>query len=199
MKRRTTGILVVLCTLTAAPVAHAESTGQVNFFLGTKFLDSGDWDPVDDQGEFGVVMTFGRPDWPVHIAADLLGSTREAEIVDPTVGERPDATGSTFELDLGVRKIWLDKAVHPYAGGGLTLVRAEVEIDSSFETFNTDDDGVGAWLGGGIFWRLGKRFNIGADVRWSTADVEFEAGPGEAREKTDAGGLHAGLLLGFGW
>jgi hypothetical protein len=201
MKRNTFRALAVFALLAVAPVAHAKSTGQVNFFLGQKFLDAGDWDPVDKQGEFGVVMTFGQTDWPVHIAADLLGSTDEGEIFDPLLGEI-DVTGSTFEVDFGVRKIWSKGKVHPYVGGGLALVSAKVELDSSFGDVDADDDGGGAWLGGGIFWRLGQRFNIGSDVRWSTAEVGSDGASGQGGvfvEDVEAGGLHIGLLLGFGW
>ena len=197
MRRNAISVLVVALGLVIlVPAAQAKSTGQVNFFLGQKMLES-DWDPVDEQGEFGVVMTFGQPDWPVHIAADVLGSTDEGEIFDPLVGEI-DVTGSTFELDAGVRKIWSKDKVHPYLGGGLALVHGKVELDSSFGDADGDDEGVGVWLGGGIFWRLGQRFNIGGDLRWSTADLEPDVA-GVTVGELDAGGLHVGLLLGFGW
>ncbi len=191
------GALVVGLSL-AVGSAQAKSTGQVNFFLGQKFLDAGDWDPVDEQGEFGVVMSFGQVDWPVHIAVDLLGSTDEGEISDPLLGEI-DVTGSTVELGVGVRKIWSKNSVHPYVGGGLALVNAEIELDSSFGDLDADDDGVGAWLGGGLFWRLGQRFNIGGDVRWSSAEVSPDSIDPELAAELEAGGLHIGLLLGFGW
>jgi len=193
-------VLAAVVALAALPPAvHAESTGHVNFFLGQKSLDSGDWDPVDEQGEFGVVMSFGRDDWPVHIAVDLLGSTDEGEIFDTLVGEI-DVTGSTVEIGLGVRKIWSTKRAHPYVGGGLALLSAEAELDSSFGDADADDDTVGGWVGGGVFWRLGQRFNIGADVRWSSGEVDLDFGGGvPVASDVEAGGFHLGLLLGFGW
>jgi len=44
-----------------------------------------------------------------------------------------------------------------------------------------------------LFWRLGKRFNIGLDVRYSKAEITL------FNVDVDAGGTHAGLLLGWGW
>jgi hypothetical protein len=189
---------VVLALLLVAPALRAESVGQVNFFLGQKTLDAGDWDPVDEQGEFGAVMSFGQDDWPVYLAVDFLASLDEGEIFDVLVGEI-DVTGSTVELDVGVRKIWGRKSFHPYAGGGLALVNGEIELDSSFGDAKADDDGLGAWLGGGAFWRLGKMFHIGADLRWSSAEIAPDIEGTSSSDDIDAGGLHLGLLLGFGW
>jgi len=198
-RNRICNLAAVVSLLTLAPAARAESTGQVNFFLGQKSLDSGDWAPVDDQGEFGAVMSFGQPDWPVLIAVDVLASVDEGEIIDPLLGEI-DVTGATVELGVGVRKIWGEKNFHPYLGGGLALINAAAELDSGVGDADADDSTVGAWVGGGAFWRLGKRFNIGGDVRWSGGgEVDLDFGGGLVTPDVEAGGFHLGLLLGFGW
>ena len=56
-----------------------------------------------------------------------------------------------------------------------------------------NDVSPGAWIGGGIFWRLGSRFNLGAAARISGAPVTL------ANEDVEAGGLSYGLILGWGW
>ena len=58
---------------------------------------------------------------------------------------------------------------------------------------SADDDAIGFWIGGGIYWTLGEHFNIGFDLRWSKAEVTINGVDGEA------GGGHAGLLLGYHW
>jgi hypothetical protein len=55
------------------------------------------------------------------------------------------------------------------------------------------ESGGGGWLGGGVFWRLGERFNLGLAARFTSAEVRFPAGD------IEAGGTHLGLTLGWGW
>jgi hypothetical protein len=192
-------VLVAFTILALAPVAVAGAAGNVNFFIGQKALDSGEWDPLDRQTEIGAVSSFGGADWPIHIAVDVLVSGDDDTFTDPFVGDI-DVKGSTFEIDAGVRKVWGKKATQPYLGGGLAVIGASLELDSAFGDADADDQGLGYWIDGGVFWRLGTRFNIGFDVRWSHADVDLDFG-GAVPNATDlnAGGLHYGLLLGFGW
>ncbi len=191
-------LIVILALAVVPPAVLAGSNGHVNFFLGQKSLDKDDWEPVEDQPEFGAVMSFGQDDWPIHIAVDVLGSADDASMFDPLLGD-VDLTAATFEVCVGVRKIWVKNSLHPYVGGGLALVGAAAELDSDFGDEDADDSGVGAWVGGGVFWRLGKRFNIGGDLRWSNAEVDLDFGDGLVTPDLKAGGVHAGLLLGFGW
>jgi hypothetical protein len=180
--------------LGALLTASAASAGpQVNFFLGQKALD-GDWNPIDRQAELGAVMTFGREAWPVQIAADVLVAGE-----DGTLPGAVDVKGATYELASGVRKIWGKKAFHPFAGAGVAIVGAKVELESAAGSADDTDTSVGPWIDGGVFWRLGMRFNLGVNVRWSHADVDLDFGPGIPSPEMDAGGLHYGLLLGFGW
>jgi len=196
--RSLAALAAVATVALTTPAARAAADGQVNFFLGQKALDSGDWDPVDEQAEIGAVMSFGQDAWPIHIAVDVLFSGDDGTLQDPLLGSI-DVTGSTFEVGAGVRKIWGKKGMHPYVGGGIAIIGAKAELDSPFGNADADDSAVGPWIDGGIFWRLGTRFNIGFDVRWSEAEVDLDFGGGLVTNDIDAGGLHAGLLLGFGW
>ena len=165
-------------------------------FVGQKQLDDDDWEPVEDQGEFGVLISWGKEGWPVHIAIDLLGSTKEETVFDPFIGTF-DLKGSTSEIGVGVRKIWQSDKMRPHLGGGIALVNGEIEGALGGISVTSDDSTVGAWVDGGIFWRLGNRFNIGFDARYSKAEIKPSVSGVEF--DVEAGGLHAGLLLGFGW
>jgi len=178
-------IAAIFCL--AAPSAVLAGTGNANFFLGGKALNKSDWEPLEDQAEFGAEVTFGRDGWPVSVAIDVLGSaTEETE-------SGIDFEGRTSELCVGVRKIWEVNRTRPYIGGGIALVTAEFEGDVSGVNISDDDNGIGAWIGGGVFWRLGSRFNLGIAARYSKAEVTLFGADGEA------GGTHAGILLGWGW
>ena len=183
-------MLAILAGLsTSTPAFAGDWTGNANFFLGQKSLDSDDWEPLENQGEFGAEVSWGKKAWPILIATDVLISGDSDEI------SGNDVDAGTAEIDLGVRKIWEVKTFRPYVGGGLALISASFEFDlpGTSATIDDDDSAVGAWVGGGAFWRVGSRFNIGGAIRYSTADVEFGG------EDIDAGGLSVGLLLGWGW
>lgn len=178
--------------------AEPDADGHVNFFLGMKSLASDDWTPTDDQGELGVVMSFGRDDWPVHVAVDALISADEETLADPLLG-LVTLTSTTFEIDVGVRKIWKKGRVLPYLGAGVGIIGAGAEVDAGFASVDASDAAIGFWADGGLFWRLGTRFNIGLDLRWSDAEVDLDFGAGNVARDVGSGGLHYGLLMGFGW
>ncbi|HJQ99981.1 MAG TPA: hypothetical protein VJ826_16840 [Candidatus Polarisedimenticolaceae bacterium] len=186
--------LVPVAAAMLLAVTAALADGQVNFFLGQKALDGGDWDPIDRQAELGAMMSFGKEAWPLRIAADVLIAGR-----DGTLPGSVDVKGATFEVASGIRKIWGKKAFHPFAGAGIAIVGAQVELDNAVGSADDTDVAFGPWIDGGVFWRLGMRFNLGLDVRWSKADVHLDFGDAVGSDDLDAGGLHYGLLLGFGW
>ena len=164
-----------------------EWTGNVNFFLGQKTLDEDDWTPLDKQAEFGVLVDFKQQSWPVSIAIDFLGS------IDVETESGIDLEGSTTEFDVGVRKIWevAGSSLRPYIGGGLAFINAEFKA-TNFPVSDSDS-GTGIWLNGGVYWTLGQHFNLGLDLRYSQADVTLFGEEGEA------GGTHAGIILGYHW
>jgi hypothetical protein len=183
----------------------ADPDGHVNFFVGQKALDSDDWNPADKQPELGVVMTFGRSDWPVEIALDVLRSTKEDDYVDWGLWNLGTAkfTGATLEIAPGIRKVWNLGRTRPYVGGGMALIKASVEYEYPTVTYDAEETTLGPWLGGGVFWRLGSRFNLGFDVRWSSGDVNLEVNDDNLfvlnAYNVKAGGLHTGVTVGIGW
>lgn len=181
-------ILAVALTLFFISANANAWTGNVNFFLGGKTLEENDWAPVDQQAEFGVLVDFKQQNWPVSIALDFLGSVDEATELGVNF------EGSTSEFDVGVRKIWevSGSSIRPYVGGGLAFVNAEFK-GTAFTTISQDDNGTGIWLNGGVYWTLGQHFNLGLDLRYSQADVTLFG------VDIDAGGTHAGVILGYHW
>ncbi len=219
---------VALC----AGVSAAEAQTNINLTAGSKLLDSESWGNNDQQGAFGLQTTFGSKEWPVQIAVDIVGSgTVEDNLRLSTPGGDIEYRGgdnlfqSTYEFDLGVRKIWETGKARPYVGGGIAMIygrqerNARIELDGRTErrlgegaaafgelpsfpggsipirgvVVSEEDAAPGVWLGGGVFWRLGKHFNLGFDVRYSAADlVLFD-------RDVEAGGLQTGIVFGYGW
>lgn len=198
MKIAAVTVVVLVAAAFAFSPAWADADGHVNFFIGQKSLDSDDWEPIEDQIEFGAVMSFGQEGWPVHIAVDVLFSADEETVFDPLFGN-VTLTGSTFEIDAGVRKIWKKGRVLPYLGAGVGIIGAALEVDDGFVSVDGNDAAVGFWAGAGVFWRLGNHFNVGLDARYSSADVDLDFGSGVVARDVSAGGLQYGVLLGFGW
>jgi len=177
-------IPVALALAESAGALAGEGSGDVNFILGQKQLNQ-DWEPVESQDQFGVEMSWGKKRWPILIATDLFGSYKE----DKNAG----ITGKTSEFGVGLRKIWGHRHVHPYFGGGAAFIYGGAELDFSGIMVKVSDTSVGAWAGGGIFWRLGSRFNLGLAARYSTAKITlFDT-------DMEAGGYGGGLILGWGW
>ena len=189
---------IVTCFLFSIPnLAVCEDwTGNINAFLGMKYLDEYDWEPVEEQGEFGIRVYFKQEGWPVSIAIDYLVSSEDDTglYFVPGYGIVPASLeGETSELCFGVRKIWDHlPTVRPFIGGGIAVINAEAEV-RALGVSVSDDDAIGIWVGGGVYWTLGEHFNIGFDLRWSKAEVTLFDVDGEA------GGTHVGFLVGYHW
>jgi len=172
-----------------APIPPAQA-GDLNLFLGVKSLNEDDWTPLDSHTELGLQGSWGPPEWPVAIATDIYGSFDSQDLLGI------DISASTAEINLGVRKIWRtgsQQRVRPYIGGGIASISGTFEAESGGVKVSDDGSGVGAWLGGGIFWRLGPSFNLGMDLRLSTATINLYG------VERNAGGGHFGVIAGFGW
>jgi hypothetical protein len=190
--------LAVLFLLTLSPFHQAIASGNLDLFLGFKAMNKDDWDPVQAQGEGGLLLDFKGQDWPISIALDFLGSRRKeaGEFFVPGDGlVSADWEGRTSEFNGGVRKYWgSHKIIHPYIGGGLAFISAQLEAKTGRYDYVRDSDyGVGLWFNSGVTWTLSNHFNIGFDIRLSGAEVTI------FDEKRRAGGFHSGLVLGYHW
>lgn len=170
-------------------VANAEEspwTGNLNFFLGSKALDTNDWSPVESQGEVALEWDFRKRSWPINVLFGLRYS-------DKTASQGAfNFEGKTTEFSFGGRKYWdfPPYNIHPYLGGGLSDINGEVIVSAFGSSASSENSGLGFWLGGGVLWVLGNHFNLGFDLRVSNASVTI------AGVTANAGGGHAGILLG---
>jgi hypothetical protein len=73
---------------------------------------------------------------------------------------------------------------------GPVFVRGTLDFEQLAPESET---GFGYWAGTGVIVRLGEHFNLGANVRYSSADVELYG------HKFDFGGVQYGFLIGGGW
>jgi hypothetical protein len=170
-----------------APAAHSEFIFNVNAFVGGKILDHEDWDPVDGQGAFGVEFDMQHHSWPVALAVNVLGSGGRHQNDDTNV----TTSGSTGELQLGVRKTWDTPGMLRFSiAGGLDLVSAATKVETPSSTTKDDGGGAGFWISGDIHWTIARHFNIGPQVGFSAAKVEL------TNRDVQAGGIFIGLLVG---
>jgi hypothetical protein len=190
MKRFLRGL--ILCSIAALFASPALAGGNANFVLGMRGLDKDFWEPVNGQAAFGVTVDFGRKEWPIHLETGFHTSVGYEENFFGSA----DVIGAVSEVDFGVNKTWeLKGGVRPYVGGGLAALGASYKIDVPGGGDIDDDDGSGAfYVHGGLFWRLGSRFNIGFDGRFLVgSDVTLFGVEG------DADYAQFGMILGWGW
>lgn len=174
-------IFIVMPTISLAQ----HWTGNVDLFLGAKLLDQDDWEPVEEHGQLGILVDFGKTDWPINIAIGVLGSSAS----EPTpLGE---FEASTNELNLGIRKTFGD-TVRPYIGGGLAFISGELKHHETGVSVDSNT-GTGLWLNGGVYLTISNHFNIGLDLRFSSAKASV------FNQDVKVGGGHAGLVLGYSW
>jgi hypothetical protein len=183
---------LAVCAVLLLPTSTIAG-GEVNFFFGKKDID--DAEPADDQTEFGAAFNIGVADWPVSLAVDILQSSDDAEYsysgYYSTYKFNLDV--EVLEVDLGVRKLFLEDKIQPYLGGGLVYADLDVEVTFSGRGVSEGDSGVGLWANAGVLFRVGERFNVGIDVRHSDVEVTLED------VDVDVGGTHYGVLFGFRW
>jgi hypothetical protein len=174
--------------LLAAP---AIAGGNANFFLGSRGLDKDFWTPVNGQFAFGGTVDFGKKEWLIHLETGTYVSVGyEENFLGST-----DVTGSVSEIFFGVNKTWITKGpARPFIGGGLASVGAAYRINGPGGDIDDHDGSGGAYFHGGVFWRLGNRFNIGLDGRLlgGTKITLFGA-------QGDADYAQLGMVLGWGW
>jgi len=192
-------VFICLVALVVPQSISSDWTGDVNFLAGVKSLKKSDWKPVETQAEVGAEISFGKVNWPVLVAIDVMGSAGHdsVPVYDYYSGYfyNTNVKAHTEELGVGIRKIWAPKnhAIRPYIGAGIGVARADLKFDVGPVSVSDSDTGFGGWANGGVFWRLGPKFNLGLDVRYSNANVTI------LNTRTSAGGIHYGLVLGWGW
>ena len=186
--------MIVVAGFATTPV---QAGGNFNALLGQKELDQSysDSENIQEQDMLGLMMDWGAEGWPVHIALDIVNSSKDFDDNEFDV----NVDGSTLAIDGGVRWYFLkDRNWEPYLGGGVAYISGEVDTSGENNDIEFDDSTVGYWVNGGIKWVIGEHFNLGGDIRWEKAELEVED---DLNNPTDveAGGLGYAVLLGYRW
>src|SRR5262245_57462942 len=196
---------VILASPAVAPAA--ETVGSVNFSVGKTKLDQ-DLEPADDQTGFGVQMSFGKEGWPVLFAIDLMFSAGDGTQSYSYYGlyyGKLDVDVRTNEFAVGVRKEWGKKSIHPFIGGGLQWTYTNVDADfiafgvTTAPFVDDSDSSVNYWANAGLYWRLGKHFNLGVNVRYRDSEATLREEFFGTEADFDTSGVHYGALFGVGW
>jgi hypothetical protein len=172
-------------------------TGHINYIFGYKIL-SNDWKPAEDQIEFGLVdLDLRRSNWQVSIVGQLL-MTYSSDIPE-RYGFEGDFS-STYEFNLGLRKVWENSSCfHPFLGGGPSIIGGSTtrQIDRPFGgaiyVQDDNDTGYGYWVGGGFYWVLTERLHTGLNAQYTSGKIKlFE-------NDLNAGGIHLNVIIGYHW
>lgn len=187
----------VLCAVSAVLVsasAPALAGGNANFVFGARAVDTGEDDlsDVEDQGAFGVNVDFRTGDLPFSWVIGFHASGKEDDL--SCCGGSGEVTLDLAEVSFGLGWSWEVGNARPYVGGGLTGLSASVELDLPGFDFDKDDQSGAIYGDGGVYWRLGDRFNLGVGGRvvYGT-DLEIEGRSFDA----DYAQVHG--VVGWGW
>lgn len=188
MRGRVLLAVVAAALLAGAGPASAEPgggmTGNLNFLVGVKAMDGDDWSPNEGQAEGGASLDVRNAASILGVEVRLLSSesdTHNVFLVGPTSAE-------TTEVAFGLRVTFTyEPDLRTYLAGGPVYIDARLKRPSGV----TSGSGTGVWLAGGVYWILGGRINLGADVMLSGADVDLNG------TEVKGGGAHLHLLAGF--
>lgn len=192
-------ILGLASSLETAPPAFAEKekkeakgwTGNINAFGGMKFMDGDAWSPVHEQYAVGLSTDIRKVAWPVNIMVNFLYSqTPEVQRYNSQSGETSTYTSNTQELFFGIRELWDRRflSVRPFFGGGLGIIAVEYQKSGLTALKQT---GPGVWGEVGVYWELEQHFNLGTQIWWSWANIDYGV------DKANAGGFGFAIVLGF--
>ncbi len=181
--------LLAACVALLLAGTPALAGGNVNFSLGSRSMNESDLEPVDEQTFIGAYVDFAVSDWPIDLAGGIYRST-ESDSAGPF-----DISVTITELSFGAMKTWQFAGnMHPFAGGGLSIVQAEAEVDTGTVSTDESDTAAAMYAEGGVYWRLGSAMNLGAHARFNRG-----ASHGFDGAEVDSDYFQVGVLAGFAW
>jgi opacity protein-like surface antigen len=156
---------------------------------------------------FGIYMAEGDDSWS--------GTDDGLVYADDSFYDATFAVGAKLEVEIREIRIGAKKSFHvnklpklsPYIAGGLVQAEAEgkvsynvaieaTEIDFS-DSYNgsnsVDDSAIGFWVGGGVSYQVFRQFTIGAEISFSSAEMDFKG------VDIESGGMHYGMFAGYHW
>jgi hypothetical protein len=167
-----------------------QAAGNINGTVGVRQLDKDQWSPNDQQLAIGVISDFSLgASLPLYMSFGAQVSVDESKIDGDTY------TGSVVDVTAGLKLMPRSGTFRPYVQAGIATVGAAFEFDSDYYEDDSDNDGsIGYYAGVGAIWRIGRHFNLGADVRWlGGTSVELFG------YKGDVDSLSASVVIGYGW
>lgn len=181
------GILMLVCSLPL--IGLAQWTGNANILFGVRTLNEDDWNPLEEQTEFGAMVDFRPVQWPINLTVECsLASSEKSRFGILLEGE-------TLELDVGVKKIFENSSqFNPFLAGGLAIVNVQAS-GNFWGFFDIEDDKteIGGWVSGGAFVTLSEHLNIGLQAKYTLVNTDWY---GRDRE---LGGPHLGGFVGYHW
>ncbi len=182
-------VVLAVC-LSVLITSQAFALSNINLFLGQKSLEKGDWEPIENQFEFGIEADYRQTSWPISLTIGLSyskGSGTDTEYDDYFGFVEYDVSGSTTEVFAGIKKIFGRAEFHPFIGTGIAAVIAETEDKWSGLSFSDSEASIGAWTSAGAYWTISGHYNMGFQGKYSYA---FD-------ESRKSGGFHYGLIAGY--
>lgn len=166
MRART---LLALSAALASGCASAGSeapSSKLGLYGALRSFDSGDWGAVDDQGVIGLELVHEAPGSAVGFEIGAFGSSDEEDVSD-VLGADPNARGRTAEVAVGLHKTFeTDYAgVHPYLGGGLSWLWAELRREIAATELEDDDGSIGGYFHVGVDFEVTPILLLGLDLR----------------------------------
>jgi opacity protein-like surface antigen len=151
----------------ALAASCANPGNQIELHGALRSLDGGDWSPVEEQGTLGLAFVHEAPGSVVGVEAQAFVSERTEDDFSASPTTVVDARGRTRELCFGLHKSLpvQYEGVHPYLGGGFSLLRAELRGASGTEEVEEDDDSAGLYLHGGVEFDFTPNLFLGLDLR----------------------------------
>lgn len=170
-------------------------TGNYNAVFGVKFLDAGVWSPVNLHRDFGLQIDVRRQSWPISLLMEITNSqTARARATGalPSLGNSEFA-GVSRERNLGLRRNFREDAALRYSvDAGLGHVSADLSgVNPDGKSERSTDQGIGAFLGAGVYFSIANTLNMGFHGRYTYHKVKL-------LEKVGNGsGLHLWGLVGY--
>ena len=163
--------LLLLAPACASPSsadgADEPRVNRISLHLGTRGMNGSDWDPVEDEGVGGLEFVHEAPGSVVGIEAAFFAGERTEDDFFVPPAQRVDYRSRTAELSFGVHKELPVQysGVHPYFGGGLSALNAELRGPENGAEREQDGDSVGLYLHGGVEFDASSALFLGIDLR----------------------------------
>lgn len=170
------GLLSASASASCASAGDATRDSRIGLHAGYRSFYGGDWGPVDDQGAAGLEFVHETPGASVGLEAAFFVSEKTEDEVFVPPAALVDFRARTAELSFGLHKDLAVhyEGVHPYFGGGLSVLRAELRGEQGGLEDEEDGDSAGLYLHGGVEFDVSPALFLGVDLRVrGGADVDL--------------------------